>query len=142
MQRVAHLHARAGDVARAFRQSADHEDEALRADRGGFVDGAAVVVDRGAAGGFMAAGNMPPRQSPVTVMSCARMSFPARSGPHACTMSRQGEIAETPARAQPSTSCSSDHAFTVIELMERSARSCDRSRISRSPRLFGRHRRA
>ena len=35
-----------------------------------------------------------------------------------------------PARAQPSTSCSSDHAFTVIELIARSARSFDRSRIT------------
>ena len=43
-----------------------------------------------------AAGNMPPRQRPVTVMSCARMSLPARSTPQACTMSRQGEIAEMP----------------------------------------------
>ena len=38
-------------------------------------------------------------------------------------MSRQGEIADRPARAQPSTSCSSDHGFTVIELIESSARS-------------------
>ena len=53
MQRVAHLHARADDVARAFRQAADHEHEALRADGGRLVDGAAVVVDRGAAGGFI-----------------------------------------------------------------------------------------
>src|SRR6516225_8481527 len=76
-----------------------------------------------------AAGNMPPRQSPVTVMPWARMSLPARSGPHACTMSRQGEIAEMPARAQPSSSSTNDHAFTVIELIEMSARSCERSRI-------------
>ncbi len=53
VQRLAHLHARAGDVARAFRQAADHEHEALRADRGRLVDGAAVVVERGAAGGFV-----------------------------------------------------------------------------------------
>ena len=47
-ERVADLASRVGDVARAFRQAADHENEALRADRGGFVDGAAVVVERGA----------------------------------------------------------------------------------------------
>jgi len=57
-------------------------------------------------------------------------------------MSRQGEIAEMPARAQPSISCCSDHAFTVIELIESSARSCERSRIIRSSVPFGRHRRA
>ncbi len=39
------------------------------------------------------AGNMPPRQRPVTVRPCARMSLPARSTPQACTMSRHGEIA-------------------------------------------------
>ena len=53
VQCLAHLAARAVKIARAFRQAADHEHEALRADRGGFVDGAAVVVDRGAAGGFI-----------------------------------------------------------------------------------------
>jgi hypothetical protein len=46
-------------------------------------------------------------------------------------MSRHGEIAQMPARAQPSTSCSSDHALTVIELMEMSERSVARSRITR-----------
>ena len=69
------------------------------------------------------AGNIPPRQSPVTVMPCVRMSLPARSTPQACTMSRQGEIAVMPARAQPSISCSNDHAFTVIELIESHERS-------------------
>src|SRR5215471_9270973 len=48
-------------------------------------------------------------------------------------MSRQGEIAERPARAQPSSSSTNDHAFTVIELIEMSARSCDRSRITPRP---------
>jgi hypothetical protein len=56
MQRVAHLATRAGDVARVFRQAADHEHEALRADRGGLVDGAAVVVERGAAARFVGGG--------------------------------------------------------------------------------------
>src|SRR5215470_2094519 len=86
-----------------------------------------------------AAWNMPPRQSPVTVMPCARMSLPARSAPHACTMSRQGEIAEMPARAQPSRSSTNDHAFTVIELIESSARSCERSRITLHPLCWGLH---
>jgi hypothetical protein len=49
-------------------------------------------------------------------------------------MSRQGEIAEIPARAQPSTNRSSDHGFTVVELIESSERSCERSRIT-LPRL-------
>src|SRR5262249_17470695 len=66
------------------------------------------------------------------------MSLPARSAPQACTMSRQGEIAETPARAQPSISSTNDHAFTVIELIESSARSCERSRITRGP-ILSRH---
>ena len=48
--------ARVGDVARALRQPADHEDEALRADGGGFVDGAAVVVERRAAPGVVGGG--------------------------------------------------------------------------------------
>ncbi len=56
MQRLAHLHARAVKVARAFRQGANHEHEALRADRGRFVDGAAVVVERGAASRFVGGG--------------------------------------------------------------------------------------
>ena len=77
-----------------------------------------------------AAGNMPPRHRPVTVIPCARISCAARSTPQACTMSRQGEIAEMPARAQPSTSSTSDHGFTVIELIDRSERSFDRSRIT------------
>jgi hypothetical protein len=70
------------------------------------------------------------------------MSLPARSAPQACTISRHGEIAEMPARAQPSISSTNDHAFTVIELIESSARSCERSRITPRPTLFGRHRRA
>src|SRR5215831_1910520 len=48
-------------------------------------------------------------------------------------MSRQGEIAERPARAQPSSRSTNDHAFTVIELIERNARSCERSRITPRP---------
>ena len=50
---VAHLRARAGEVARAFRQPAHHQDEALRADRGRLVDRAAVVVERGAPPGLV-----------------------------------------------------------------------------------------
>ena len=47
-QRVADLASGVIDVARAFRQAADDENEALRADRGGFVDRAPVIVERGA----------------------------------------------------------------------------------------------
>jgi hypothetical protein len=38
-----------GDVARALRQAADHKHQAFGADRGRFVEGALVVVDRGLA---------------------------------------------------------------------------------------------
>jgi hypothetical protein len=51
----------------------------------------------------------------VTVSPAARINCPARCRPQACTMSRQGAIALTPARAQPSTNCSSDQAFSVAE---------------------------
>ena len=53
------------DVARTFRQSADHENEALRADRGGFVD-ARRLSSSAARPGVIGGGNMPPRQRPVT----------------------------------------------------------------------------
>ena len=54
-----------------------------------------------------AAGNMPPRQRPVTVRPCARIDACRRSStPHACTMSRHGAMPVMPARRQPSTSCS------------------------------------
>ena len=54
---VAHLLARAGDVAAspsAARPTIEHE--ALRADGGGFVDGAAVVVERRAPAGVVGGG--------------------------------------------------------------------------------------
>ena len=46
----------AGDVARAGRQAADDEDEAVGAERRRLVDGAAVVVDRGTAAGSIGGG--------------------------------------------------------------------------------------
>ena len=60
---VGHHLARGGNVARALRQAADHQHQAFGADRGGLIDRALVVVDRGlTAGGIGARGNMPPRQ--------------------------------------------------------------------------------
>ncbi len=75
--------------------------------RGGLVDGAAVVVERGARRpASSAAGNNPPRQRQLTVSPAERIMAPAFSRPAACTMSRHGAIAVMPARTQPSTSCS------------------------------------
>ena len=50
---VAHLLVRAGEVLRALRQAAGDQHQAARADAGGLVDGAAVVVERGAAAGLV-----------------------------------------------------------------------------------------
>ena len=57
-----HHAARAGDIARAFRQAAHHQDQAFGAERGRFVDRALIVVDRRLSPGRSAAGNIPPRQ--------------------------------------------------------------------------------
>ena len=53
---VAHLLVRAGEIFRPFRQSARDQHQAFGADTGGFVDGAAVVVERSTASGFVGSG--------------------------------------------------------------------------------------
>ena len=70
-----------------------------RADGGGLVDGAAVVVERGAAAGFVGGG----KQAGAAIAASrsgprARIRLPAFSTPAACTMSRHGAIAVMPAR--------------------------------------------
>lgn len=83
MQRLVHLPAGAGDVARALRQAADHQHETLRADGGRFLDGTAVVVKRGAAprrvgGGKHAAAAQPGDGHAVRAHELSRALGPAR----------------------------------------------------------------
>ena len=57
-----HHLSRGNDIARAFRQAADHHDQAFGAKRRSLVDGALVVIDCRCCPALSAAGNMPPRQ--------------------------------------------------------------------------------
>ena len=124
--------ARAGDVLRAFRQAADDQHQAVRADRGGLVDGAAVVVERGAASGFVGRRKHAAAAEAGDGQAAARGSAaPPASTPQACTMSRHGAIAVMPARAQPSTSCVERPRLHRRRVDRRAASCrCDRSRIT------------
>ena len=101
---VLHLLAGVHDVLRRARQTAHHEDQAVGAERRGFVDGLAVVVDAPPVGpAAVSAGNMPPRQRPVTRRLLLWTIRAASSSPTAATWSRHGEIAVTPCLKHPST---------------------------------------
>ena len=53
---VPHLRMCAGEILRARRQTAGHQHQAFRSDRRGFIDGAAVIVERGPAPRFVGGG--------------------------------------------------------------------------------------
>ena len=83
---------RAGEVLRALRQAAGDQHQAARADGGGLVDGAAVVVERGAAAGLVGGG----KQAGAAVAGHGQ----ARAHGSACRPSRRPRPARCRATAR------------------------------------------